>query len=375
MERASLKSLVRAAGLSQKLIERLQEKPWRYGFLTLLRRIGADPRIDPIGTAQRPQAEPFRLGQQPSLTFAPREIASVGESDGRLRVRLFGLGMLGPNGPLPLHVTEIAREREESRRDATLVHFLDIFHHRYLTQFYRAWSSSQAAAGLDRPGDERFSFYVASLTGHDVDEIAHGPVPAHARLSASAHLVREARNPDGLRATLASYFDVPVEIEEHVFHWYQVEPRNHSRLDRPGAPLTLDQSAMLGEYVPDRQHRFRIIIGPLAMEQYLRFTPRGEDLQQLTEWVSAFVGSEFGWELELRIKPQSAPPAVIGGPQQLGWSGWLGQSSSSEPITGMRFEPQQYISQCAPRPWANEGESHLPPSMPLAPFSLGGHLS
>jgi type VI secretion system protein ImpH len=375
MERASLTSLVRAAGLSQKLIEQLQVKPWRYGFLSLLRRIGANPRIDRIGFARRPQAEPFRLGQQPSLTFAPREIASVSESNGRLKVRLFGLGMLGPNGPLPLHVTEIAREREESRRDATLVHFLDIFHHRYMTKFYQAWSSSQAAAGLDRPGDERFSFYVASLTGHDVDEIGRGPVPAHARLSASAHLVREARNSDGLRATLARYFAVPVEIEEHVFHWYQVEPKNHSRLGAPGSPLGLDQSAMLGEYVPDRQHRFRIIIGPLDMEQYLRFTPRGEDLPQLTEWVSAFVGGEFGWELELRIKPHGAPPAVIGGPQQLGWSGWLGQSPSAEPITGMRFEPQQYVNHFAHRPWAAAGEPHPLPPMPLSPASPVGYLS
>ena len=84
MDRAPLKAIVRDAALSPELIERLQAEPWRYGFLTLLRRIGADPRIEPFGTAQRPQAEPLRLGQQPSLTFAPREIASVGHANGRL---------------------------------------------------------------------------------------------------------------------------------------------------------------------------------------------------------------------------------------------------------------------------------------------------
>jgi type VI secretion system protein ImpH len=341
MDRASLTTVVRETALSPEFIERLQAEPWRYGFLTLLRRIGADVRIDPPGTARRPQAEPFRLGQQPSLTFAPREIAAVGEANGRLQVRLFGLGTLGPNGPLPIHVTEIARDREESRRDATLVNFLDIFHHRYLTLLYRAWASAQATVGLDRPGDEHFSFYVASLTGQDTSEISHRPLPAHARLAASAHLVREARNPDGLRMTLERYFAVPVTIEEHVFHWIELDPVDCSYLGRPG-PAGKMGNAMPGTRVPDRQGKFRIVMGPLDLEQYLRFTPQGADLPRLIEWVRAFVGYEFVWELELRIKARSATPAVMGGSQRLGWSGWLGPSPTDKPVVGMRFEPERY---------------------------------
>jgi type VI secretion system protein ImpH len=347
MGRASLRTVVRECALSPEFIERLRVEPWRYGFLTLLRRIGADPRIDPVGTARLPHAEPFRLGQQPSLAFAPREIASVGESNGRLKVRLFGLGTLGPNGPLPIHVTEIARDREESRRDATLVNFLDIFHHRYLTLLYRAWASAQATVGLDRPGEERFSFYVASLTGLDTGEIDHRPLPAHARLAASAHLVREARNPDGLRMTLERYFGVPVAIEERVFHWIEVDPDDCSYVGKPGAAATMGHGAMPGTRVPDRQHKFRIVMGPLELDQYLRFTPQGADLPKLIEWVRVFVGYEFVWELELRIRPRSASPAVMGGAQRLGWSGWLGSSPTDAPMVGMRFEPESYAKQLA----------------------------
>lgn len=342
MDRAPFPAVMRDAVLSPELIERLRAEPWRYGFLSLLRRLGANSRIPPIGCARRPQVEPFRLGQQPSLAFAPREIAEAGEIDGRLKVKLFGLGMLGPNGPLPIHVTEIARDRQESRRDNTLVDFLDIFHHRYLTLLYRAWSSAQAAAGLDRPDDERFSFYVASLFGQNTDEIGRNRLPAHARMSASAHLIREARNPDGLRATLAQFFGVPVAIEEHVWNWIEVDPAEHSKLGAPGAPSVMSEGAMLGEQVPDRQHKFRIVVGPLDIDEYLRFTPQGNDLPLLVEWVRAFIGYEFAWELELRIEAQSAPPAVIGGAERLGWSGWLGHSRTGEPITGMRFEPEHY---------------------------------
>ncbi|WP_414696230.1 type VI secretion system baseplate subunit TssG [Paraburkholderia sp.] len=107
----------------------------------------------------------------------------------------------------------------------------------------------------------------------------------------------------------------------------------------------LGSGAVIGEQVPDRQYHFRIVIGPLDIEDYYRFTPQGADLLLLIEWVRAFVSEEFNWELELQIKPQSAPPAVLGGPQQLGWSGWMGRSRSPEPVTGMRFEPERYVQQ------------------------------
>ncbi|SAK54205.1 type VI secretion system baseplate subunit TssG [Caballeronia ptereochthonis] len=341
--------------LSREEVMSLKAEPWRYGFLALLRRIGANAHLHPVGTAARPGAEPFRLGQQPGLTFAPREIAGVGEMNGRLHVRLFGLGMLGPNGPLPMHVTEIAREREFSRRDTTLSAFLDVFHHRYLTLLYRAWACAQSAAGLDRPGSdsERFSFYAGCLTGQDTHEIARRALPPHAHLAASASLVREAREPDGLRMTLARYFGVPVSIEEYVFHWIGIAEGERSRLGQPGAASTMGEGAVLGEQVPDRQYRFRIVIGPLDIGAYLRFTPRGADLPLLMAWVRSFVGHAFEWELELRIRQDSATPATIGGPEQLGWSGWLGGSAARTPPAGMRFEPEGYTKRCARR--AQEG--------------------
>jgi type VI secretion system protein ImpH len=355
MERRGLGGLLRELALSHEMIEHLEAEPWRYGFLSLMRRIGANPEIDPIGTAARPSAEPFRLGQQPSLAFAPREIASVGELNGRLHVRLFGLGALGPNGPLPLHVTEIAREREENRHDPTLSRFLDIFHHRYLTLLYRAWESAQAAAGLDRTDDERFSFYIASLTGQDTDEISTRALPAHAQLAGSPNLLREARDPDALRMTLEHYFGVPVRIEEFVFHWIEVAREEQTHLGELSASSIMGDGAMLGEQVPDRQYRFRLIVGPVSLDDYLRFTPHGAALPELVDWVRAFVGFEFQWELELRIRAECASGAVIGEEQRLGWSGWLGNSPDEQPVTGMRFDPEQYVKRESSRKTTVEG--------------------
>lgn len=320
--------------------------PWKLSFLGLLRILSArHPELPPVGGAARPQAEPFRIGQTAALTFAPREIAKLEARADGLRIQLFGLGMLGPNGALPLHMTEIVRERTEADRDDTTAAILDIFHHRALTQFYRAWAGSQSAAGLDRAGEEVFSRYIGWLVGADVSEIGGSPLPPHARLAASAHYVRESRTPDGIVAALSHFFGVPVRLDELVLHWIALDPAEHSRLGHPGTAAVIGQGALLGETVPGRQHKFRLVIGPLDLRQYLHFTPAGRDLPVLVEWVRSFVGFEFEWEVELQVQPESAPPAVLGSEERLGWSTWLGEPAATQPISGMVFQPEQYLSQ------------------------------
>jgi len=317
--------------------------PWRAGFLSLMRAIAArDARMPLPGVASLPRDEPYRIGQQPSMAFAPREIAALSTRAGRLGIRLFGLGLWGPQGPLPLHMTEVAYSRGESHQDHTLADFTDLFHHRALSLFYRAWASAQSTASLDRPHDETFSFYVASLIGTDVGEAARSCLPTHARLGAAAHLVREARNADGLAAALSHYFGVPIAVDEFVRHWIALDAAGQTRLGRPGAAAIVGEGALLGEAIPDCQHKFRLVIGPLDLDQYLRLTPHGADLPTLVEWVRAFVGHEYDWEVKLLVKPQQAPPARADASQRLGYSTWLGEAMDDQPVVGMVFEPEQY---------------------------------
>lgn len=367
----------------QDLLARLSARPWAFGFTALMRRLGAaHPLLPRIGLASRPQQEPFRLGQAAALTFAPREIAEVvlpgkgdapsvpgapmprsGNNPAYPMVRLYGLGLLGPNGPLPLHYTELVRERTENHQDSTLADFLDIFHHRYLTHMYRAWAQSQAAAGLDRADDETFSRYIAQLTGHDPLEIRASVLPAHARMAASTHLSREARNPDGLAQTLGRFFAVPVQLQEFVMHWIRIDEEDQSHLGKPRTSSVMGVGAIAGEMVTDRQNKFRLVLGPLHLDQYLRFTPQGRDLPLLVEWVRGFVGYEFVWDVELRVRKDSAPPARLDERQKLGWSTWLGGSEAAggcqparptrveaqpDYAVGLVFEPEQYVGQALP---------------------------
>ena len=332
-------------------IQKAHGEPWNHGFTRMLRWIGARYHYLPtVGTAAKPSDEAMRIGQVPSLIFSPREVAEVTFENGRTRLKTYGLGLWGPNGPLPLHFSEIALHRREMQHDHTLTNFVDLFHHRALSSFHRAWEINQSTAGLDRKHDERFSRYAAWLTGGELDELATTNLPTHAQLSASAHLKHQSKNPAAIVQTLAHYFKVPVALEEYHFNWMEMNASDRTQLGVAGASgenALLGQGAMLGAFVPDRQNAFMLTLGPLSLSQYLRFLPNGEDLGSLIDWVRAFVGLEYKWVLKLLLEQQEASPVQLGGDQQLGWSTWLGgseQSKDAEPVVGMVFEPEEYMS-------------------------------
>ena len=60
------------------------------------------------------------------------------EESGLHEVSILSFGLFGPNGPLPVHMTEYARERIYHHQDTSLSAFADLFHHRLALLFYRA---------------------------------------------------------------------------------------------------------------------------------------------------------------------------------------------------------------------------------------------
>src|SRR5687768_1684473 len=136
------------------LIAALQEKPFGFDFFRAVRLLESQFRQWPrLGKSLTPRNDPIRFKQNPSLAFAPSTLQGFepGADERPPKLYVNFIGLFGPNGPLPLHVTEYALDRQRNAHDGSLVGFCDIFHQRFLSLFYRAWATNQKTADMDRP--------------------------------------------------------------------------------------------------------------------------------------------------------------------------------------------------------------------------------
>ena len=321
-------SLVQAGAL-----QRIAAEPWRYDFFQAMRLIENQYRDKPrLGTARRPADEPVRLGQSADLSFAQSALHAVvpatATSKPRMEVRFFGL--FGPNGPLPYHLTEYARQRLMHHGDATFARFADMFHHRLLLLFYRAWAQAQPTVGLDRPDDDRFAAYVGSLVGIGAPELSRrDAAPDHAKLYFSGIFSRQVRNADGLASVLSGFLRRPVRVEQFVGSWLELPRSERTRIGgaksrRTTSSAALGGGAVLGQMVWDRQHNFRIHIGPLDHNVFESLLPEGKTLPAVTALVEQYIGVELAWDLKLGLKADQVKPCRLGQHGRLGWTSWLG---------------------------------------------------
>lgn len=330
-----------------KLLAEIEQAPWKQDFYQVLREFECAHLDRPrIGTALRPQDEAIRLGQDPSLSFAPATFSAVQRDNKGAPPRLVQqfFGLLGPNGPLPLHLTEFARDRLMHHRDASLTRFLDVLHHRPLSLFYRAWAQAQPAASFDRPKADRFSAYVGALVGMGTPELrGRDAAGDHVRLFFSGWLSRPVRNADGLRNMLSGFFKLPVRIHEFAGHWMRLPEDDLTRIGSGNAGCRLGQGAVLGGRVWDRQHRIQVAFGPLRLDQYESLLPGGSALHRLLALMRHYLGFELDWDLRLSLAPEQVPTARLGAHSRLGWTSWIGTGPRSRAADELTLDVERVV--------------------------------
>jgi len=313
---------------ADSLNRRLAEKPYEFGFFQAVRRIDcAHPECPPTGYAQKAGESPVRFGQHPSLAFAPATIdqyAPAGEDGRPPRLFVNFLGLLGPNGPMPLPLTEYARQRERNHGDAALSRFLDIFNNRALAFFYRAWANSQQTVNYEWGGEDRIAVFIGSLFGIGMPSFRNrDSAPDGAKLHYASRLVCQTRHAEGLEAILGDYFALPAEIREFRGRWIPVPPASRCRIGQSRDSGLLGQTTVVGSRFYDCQQTFRIRFGPMDLRSYERLLPGQESLRRLVAWVRNYVGYELAWEAQLVLKAEEVPDTRLGQAGKLGWTTWL----------------------------------------------------
>ncbi len=338
------------------LLARLEAAPASFDFYAALRLLEcAYPALPRIGQAARPRDEAVRFGQQPSLAFEAAMLAGLerapddgarhaqAEGQGAPRLLVNVLGLLGANGPMPLHLTEYIRDRMRNLNDPTLARFLDMFQHRMIGLLYRAWSSAQPALSLDRPGEDRFAGYVGALIGIGMPSLrGRDAVPDAAKLHYAGRLAPHARGAAGLEAVLSDFFQAPVQVQQFVGHWMRLPADGMCRLRGGARAARLGHDTVLGTQVWNAQHKFRLLIGPLDMEQAGGLLPGAPGMARLTAWVRQYAGLTHDWDVRLIIKKQCLPGLKLDKTAQLGWTSWLSSKTPEHDDRQLRLTPPRH---------------------------------
>jgi type VI secretion system protein ImpH len=308
-------------------LQQLQTDAHRFRLFAALRLLeqvfAQQPRL---GESRKAADDRVRLGQTAHLSFAPSDLASVATSEaGRITLEQYAFGLFGPNGPLPLHLTELAYERRRQKEDGTITDFLNLFQHRMISLFYRAWADAEPTVNLDRPAADRFRTYLGALIGmapptaRDADA-----APDYAKLHRAGLLALQPRSAEGLETLLAGYFAIPVEVRQFVGSWLDIPEDLRCRLGS-GQSATLGVSATLGAATWQCQHKFEIVLGPLSRSAFNDFLPGAPGLTELAALVRLYTNDEWEWQVRLRLSDAEIPGVHLGGASPLGWMSWLGE--------------------------------------------------
>lgn len=300
-------------------------------FFELLRQLERGGRL--FGRAGRPDREPARLGQELRLGFAVRDVAALtpatDKAPARATVALFGL--LGPEGPLPLHLSRRVLDRlaqrwfaagvEGATSDTTFLDFANLLQHRMIALFYRAWADQTPAVQVERDGGGRIRAMLAAMAGADAAALRP------AKLHQAASLGHQVLGPERLTGLLTAATGVPVRIDEFVGAWSAIPARLQSRLGGPNA--VLGRGAALGPRFFSRQQRIEIRLGPLTLADYRRFLPGGDGLRDLRLALLHGLGETLDVDVRPILRRGEVPDARLGD-ARVGQIAWMAPARTAD---------------------------------------------
>jgi type VI secretion system protein ImpH len=287
------------------------------------------PDRNGVGRFGDPKEEVVHFSARPAIGFPASEVHAVdlpGNRPARMVVNFMGL--VGPLGVLPYHYTQLVGERARGR-DRALRDFLDLFQHRLISLFYRAWEKYHFTAVYERAGQDPVTEHLRDLIGLGIAALRDRlPVPDEGLLFYTGALAPQPRSAAALEDMLKDLLGVPVEVEQFVGGWYRLSSSMQCYIgDDAGPSNQLGLGAVVGDEMWDQQARVCLRLGPLTREQYERFLPGGDDHELLRTVARFFAHDQFDFDVRLVLARDEVPGCVLDADAQdapaLGWRTWL----------------------------------------------------
>ena len=336
---------------------RLRQEPWRFEFfqaVRLLELIGRERK--PVGRDYPAAQEAVRFRALLSRSFPAASIARIdaGSDDGETAaapaMEVAFMGLTGPAGVLPDAYIDLLLQRLREH-DYALRDFLDLFNHRTISLFYRAWEKYHFPVTLERArrrgGDsDFFSWCLRCLVGVGTGKQSERlPFADDVLLRYAGQFAHFPRAAVVLESLLKDYLRVQVTIEQLVGRWLPLEVEERTRLPSPEYPdgrfNQLGGDLVIGTRVWDVQSSFRIRLGPLSYRQFDQLLPGGKQLKRLRAFAGMYAGPELDFEVRLILRAADVPMGRLGGRDEsaprLGWNTWLCSEASPSDRADVHF--------------------------------------
>jgi type VI secretion system protein ImpH len=292
-------------------LDHIEQDPEKFDLFSVLRMLerenGHLPRVGDNATLRE---ELVRISQDPYFTFPASNLAGFERHGDGWRLTIRFLGQFGPQGALPLAVTEeiygwLLRQEDSFPR------FADIISNRFLQLFFRAWANSRPIAQHDRPTEDRFGTYVGAQIGIGSPALRNLDAVSDSRKLAFAGVLgAKAKSASRLRSFLQGLFGVTVEVVEFVGSHLKLEPRDCTRLGQCQSRLGHDM--IVGSAVFSVQDKVRIRVFAKDLPQYLDFLPSGRLCDELLDAIEFYIGDETEWDIELALPVKDVVPTRLG---------------------------------------------------------------
>ncbi|HVK71626.1 MAG TPA: type VI secretion system baseplate subunit TssG [Polyangium sp.] len=318
------------AMISAKMAE-LEHSARRYSFFRLvyiLERLF--PGSAPVGQLGPVATERIRLRGDTSLIFASTDVSELKSTKypdeiDRARITAGFMGLYGSVSPLPTYYVEELAQDDYQGGPQPKREFLDVFNHRLLSLFYRAFTKYRHSVGYRKKGDDPFTRRLLCAAGVDGFREHKSPLHRFLYLRYAPLLATKSRSAHGLEVVLKDIFgSMGVDIEQFVGHWTLIEKPLRNKMGV--ANHQLGESLTIGRWVYDGTGRFKIKLGPLKYDEYISFLPGGSNRSVLKAAVDTLTRGACDAMLELHVATEDAPRFQLASPRAstLSRTTWLG---------------------------------------------------
>jgi type VI secretion system protein ImpH len=295
----------------------------------MLERIYPDRR--PIGLFVSPGSEVVRFSSDPTFSFPASELQGLERGkDGQMKMLVNFMGLSAAVGSMPHVYTDFLLERAKAK-DHSPGDFFDLFNHRIISLFYRAWQKYRFYVAYERTGagDDVISTRLLDLIGLGTNGLARRmDIADEACLYYTGLLAHRRPTAQGLKQLLEDYFAVPVEILQFTGTWNRLPPENQSFLRDAGMFCErLGMGTIVGDEVWDQHGTVTLRLGPMKFNRYCQFLPGADAHRDLRSWLRFYANREFDFIVQLVLEREETPPMELGvhgpGASRLGLVSWI----------------------------------------------------